>query len=173
MFLELVATLVAGVAGAGLMMLLNMGTGRRLPRWLTPVAAGAAMIAATISNEYGWYDRTREALPEGLVVAQTVENQSFFRPWTYLAPYTERFVAVDMTGRQSHAAQPDQYIADVYFFGRWSPVNKMPVLVDCPMARRAPLADDVKFGADGAVSGISWVKVNSDDPLLSTICLSS
>lgn len=172
MFFELVATIVAGVAAAGVVMMLNIVTGRRLPRWMVPVGAGAAMIGVAIANEYGWYDRTRSNLPDGLVIAQTVENKSFLRPWTYVAPYTERFVAVDMIGRQNHAAS-DQHIADVYFFGRWSPVNRMPVLVDCAGARRAQLADGADFDSDGAVSGVSWVSVAPDDPLLTTICVSS
>ena len=57
MFWELIAVFVAGFAGAGAVMLLNRVTGGRLPRWLMPLGAGAAMLVATISSEYGWYGR--------------------------------------------------------------------------------------------------------------------
>ena len=45
MFLELLAVIFAGFAGAGAMLLLTRVT--RLPKWLIPVGAGAAMLAAT------------------------------------------------------------------------------------------------------------------------------
>ncbi|TKZ21371.1 hypothetical protein FAP39_06430 [Shimia litoralis] len=170
MFLELVATIAAAFAAAGMVLLLNRIVGGRLPKWFTPVAAGAAMIVTTISNEYGWYPRTKAALPEGLVISETIENQSFYRPWTYVRPYVERFVAVDTLSLQTHPALPDQRIADVYYFGRWSPVNKIGVLADCANARRAALIDAISFDESGNVSGANWVGVPKDDGLLAAIC---
>ena len=55
MFLELLAVIIAGFAGAGVMMLVAKLAGNRLPRWLVPVAAGAAMLGTTISSEYSWF----------------------------------------------------------------------------------------------------------------------
>ncbi|MBN9673476.1 hypothetical protein [Roseibium aggregatum] len=170
MFVELIATFIAGIAAAGLVMLVNRTLGGRLPRWFAPVAAGATMIAATIYNEYGWYDRTREALPEGVVVAQTAESKALYRPWTYLVPFVERFVAVDTATLREHSGQPGLKLAEVYFFGRWSAVNKLPVLADCAGLRRAALADAITFEDDGSVDGVAWVNVSADDPVLSTIC---
>ncbi len=43
MFLELIAVIVAGIAGAGVMMLIARVSGGRIPKWFIPVAAGAAM----------------------------------------------------------------------------------------------------------------------------------
>lgn len=170
MFVELIATFIAGLAAAGLVMLVNKVLGGRLPRWFMPVGAGAAMILVTISNEYGWYSRTKDALPEGVVVADIVESTAFYRPWTYVWPITERFVAIDTKTTREHAEQPGIKLSDVYFFGRWSPVTKLPVLADCPGLRRAALADGITFQEDGVVSGADWIKVGTDDPLVSTIC---
>lgn len=170
MFVELIGTLVAGVAGAGLVMLINRALGGRLPRWFAPVAAGAAMLATTISNEYGWYDRTKESLPEGVVVAQTVESTAIYRPWTYVKPFVERFVAVDVASIQTHPDQPGVKLADTYFFGRWAPVNKLPVLTDCVAGRRAALADGITFESSGAVFGADWITVPKTDPIVSTVC---
>ncbi|SFL88004.1 hypothetical protein [Shimia aestuarii] len=170
MFLELVATFIAGLAGAGLMMLINRLTGRRLPKWLTPVAAGAAMIAATISSEYGWYDRTRDTLPEGFSVVQTVESKAFYRPWTYAWPYTERFVALDTASVRTNQNLPDMRMADLFFYGRWSPLNRMTVMVDCVENRRAPLVDAIEFNDNGEVIGADWIPVAETDPLLTSIC---
>lgn len=170
MFVELIATLVAGLAGAGLVMLLNRVLGGRLPRWFAPVAAGAAMIVTTIANEYGWYDRTRQSLPEDVVVAQTVESKAFYRPWTYITPFVERFVAIDMASLQTHPAQPGLRLVEAYFFGRWSPVNRLPVIADCAALKRAALVDGVSFEDEGTVSGVTWTHVSAEDPIVSTIC---
>ncbi|MGR3712344.1 MAG: hypothetical protein ACU0A6_04410 [Shimia sp.] len=170
MFLELVATFIAGIAGAGLTMLILRLTGNRLPRWLVPVAAGGAMLAATIASEYGWYDRTADAMPEGFAVVQTIESKALYRPWTYVAPYTERFVALDEASVQTNATLPDQRLGNAYFYGRWSPVNRLTVLGDCAQSRRAALVDAIDITATGAIEGASWVSVPQDDPLLMALC---
>ena len=131
MFVELIATVFAGIACAGIAMLLNRITGRRLPKWIMPVVAGLGMIGMTISNEYTWFDRTAERLPEDVEIAMTVDEQSWLRPWTQIWPYTKRFVAVDTGTARMNESLPDQRLADLYFFGRWSPVNKAPMLFDC------------------------------------------
>ncbi|WP_299352708.1 hypothetical protein [uncultured Shimia sp.] len=174
MFMTLVATFLAGIAAAGLVMLLNhlLGktTGRTLPRWFTPIAAGAAMIVATISNEYGWYSTTRSNLPDEFAIVQTVESQAFYRPWTYIKPFVDRFVAVDTASIRTHDAQPEMRLADTYFYGRWAPINKISVLADCANGRRAALMDAITFEEDGTVSGADWIAAPQDDPVLTTIC---
>ena len=170
MFLELIAVVFAGVAAAGVVMLLNRMTGGRLPRWFTPVGAGLAMIGVTIASEYGWYNRTADSLPEGMVIAQTVEKTAFYQPWTYLVPYIDRFVALDTQSLQSNPAIPDQHIAKIYFFGRWAPINEVPVAIDCAGNRRASLADGVEFDDKGAIVGAGWIDVAQDDPILTSVC---
>lgn len=170
MFLELIATFVAGLAGAGVMMLILRLTGNRLPRWLVPVTAGLAMLAATITSEYGWYERNAKTMPEGFEVVQTVESRAFYRPWTYVAPYIERYVAIDTNSLQTNSALPDQRLIDAYFYGRWSPLNRITVLGDCVENRRAAIVDTVDFTASGAIEGATWVAVPADDPLLTAMC---
>jgi len=169
MFLELIGVIFAGFAAAGLVMLLGKLLGGRLPRWLAPVAAGLAMIAATITSEYGWYARSAAALPEGVVVAQTVENRSFYRPWTYAVPYVDRFAAVDTATLKSHADHPGIYLADVYFFGRWSAVQKRPVWLDCAGGRRALATTGTPF-TDGRPAAENWIPAAEDDPILRVAC---
>ncbi|MEO1705755.1 MAG: hypothetical protein AAFR50_10530 [Pseudomonadota bacterium] len=170
MFLELIATIIAGIACAGLAMALNALAGRRLPKWITPVVAGLGMIAMTITQEYTCYDRTAGELPEGLAVAVTVEEESWLRPWTQVWPYTKRFVAVDQESTRTNDALPDQKLVDLYFFGRWSPVNRAPMLFDCAASRSALLIDGAEFGAGGAVANADWVAVAPDDAILNTAC---
>lgn len=170
MFIELIATIFAGIACAGVVMVLNLLTGRRLPKWLMPVAAGAGMIGMTISNEYTWFDRTAERLPEGVQVASTVEEQGWLRPWTQVAPYTKRFVAVDVASLRKNENLPEQRLADLYFFGRWSPVSQAPMLFDCKMSRSALLIDGADFAADGTVTNADWQSMAAEDPILGLVC---
>lgn len=170
MFVELIATVFAGIACAGLAMLLNIITGRRLPKWVMPVAAGAGMIGMTISNEYTWFGRTAERLPDGVEIAMTVDEQSWLRPWTQVRPYTKRFAAVDTGTARRNEKLPDQRMADIYFFGRWSPVNQAPMLFDCAAARSALLIDGADFASDGRVANADWQAVPADDPILTLVC---
>lgn len=170
MFLELIGTVFAGFAVAGVMMLVNRLTGGRLPRWTAPAVAGLAMIAVTVSMEYSWYERTRTNLPEGLVIAKSIEKQSMYRPWTYVTPYIDRFVAVDQLSLRRNEQLPDQRMVDLYFFGRWAPLNKVAVIFDCANARQATLIDDVNFTESGALPDGDWVKIAADDSVLTTVC---
>lgn len=170
MFLELIGTVFAGVALAGIVMLVNRLTGGRLPRWAAPVAAGAGMLSMTLFMEYSWFERTTATLPEGVVVAQTVEKSSFYQPWTYVVPYVDRFVAVDSSSVKRHADLPDQRMADLYFFGRWAPLKRVPVLFDCAQERMATLIDGVAFDDGGQVVDPDWVQVDGQDELLTSVC---
>ncbi len=170
MFIELIATVFAGLACAGIAMFLNTITGKRLPKWILPVAAGLGMLGMTISNEYTWFDRTAETLPEGITIAMTVDEQSWGRPWTQLWPYTKRFVAVDTATAQTNENLPDQRLADLYFFGRWSPVNLAPMLFDCTGGRSALLIDGATFATDGTVTDADWQQMPAGDPILKLVC---
>ena len=170
MFVELIATIFAGIACAGIAMLLNIATGRRLPKWVMPVAAGLGMISMTVSNEYTWFDRTAERLPDGVEIAMTVEEQGWLRPWTQIWPYTKRFVAVDIATTRRNENLPEQRLADLYFFGRWSPVNQTPMLFDCAGGRSALLIDGADFAADGSVVDADWQRMPDGDPILKLVC---
>ncbi|MCG7519579.1 hypothetical protein [Ruegeria sp. Ofav3-42] len=170
MFLELIGTIFAGFAFAGIVMLLNKLTGGRLPRWITPVAAGLGMIGVTIASEYSWYDRTRDALPEGMTVIQEVESRAFYRPWTYAVPFVDRFAAIDAGSVRTNEQVPEQRLVDLYFFGRWAPVSKLPVVVNCKEFSRANLADGAEFGDDGRLLNADWIDVTANDPIVEATC---
>lgn len=170
MFFELIGTLVAGAAAALAVWAVNRTLKGRLPKWMMPVAAGLAMLIATITSEYGWYTRATATMPEGMVVAETVEEQAFYRPWTYVWPFITRFVAVDVATARTHDAHPDQRLVDLVFYGRWSRTARVPVLFDCAGARRADLMDGVTFGTDGTVPDGAWRPIPADDPTLRTAC---
>ncbi|MGB0661853.1 MAG: hypothetical protein ACPGNV_16985 [Mangrovicoccus sp.] len=170
MFFELIATFVAGLGAAGLVMgIVKMSRGR-LPKWLTPAAAGLAMIVFTIWSEYNWYDRTTATLPEGIEIARVGETKQFFRPWTYAAPIRDNFVAVDLVSIRENAADPDKRIANIVVMKRWAMPSQVAVLFDCTGARTAPLTEGATLSPEGAVEGATWINVPADDPVLQTAC---
>lgn len=170
MFFELIGTIVAGAAAALIVWAVNRTLKGRLPKWLVPAAAGAAMLLATISSEYGWYGRTTANMPQGMVVAQTVEEQAFYRPWTYARPFVSRFVAVDQASLRTHPEQPARRIVDLVFYGRWARTAKVPMLFDCANAQRADVVDGIEFGTGGDVLNADWRAVAADDPVLKAAC---
>lgn len=170
MFLELIATVTVGLGVGGIVVLVNKATRGRLPRWLTPTAAGLSMIAFTIWSEYSWFDRTAGALPEGVVVAWSNESRVIWRPWTYLVPQTNRFLAVDVGTARTHPDRPDQRMVDLYLMGRWAPNRRVTVVMDCARNRRADMIGEARIGPQGAVEGARWVDLAPDDPVLATAC---
>lgn len=93
MLFELIAVVIAGFAAGGVALILGRAA-PAMPAWLVPVIAGGAMLATAISLEYSWYGRTAASLPEGVAVALTRENSALWRPWTYVVPYVDGFIAV-------------------------------------------------------------------------------
>lgn len=170
MFLELIATFVAGFAAAGVVMTLNYLTGRRLPLWATPSAAGLGMIAMTIGLEYTWFDRTVSNLPDGLVVSEIAEVQQIYRPWTYAAPLVNQFSAVDVATMRAHPSQPDRKIADIFVMGRWRAVKSFPMMFDCTENKSALIGPNVSFSDEGDVSGVLWADVTADNSKLAAAC---
>ena len=170
MFFELIGTILAGAATALIVWALNRFLKGRLPGWIVPVSAGAAMLAATISSEYGWFRRTSATMPEGMVVAQSIEEATFYRPWTYVAPFVSRFVAVDLGTIKTNPAVPDQRIVDLVFYGRWARTSKIPMLFDCAGMRRADISDGIEFSDSGEVANAAWRNVEADDPVLVAAC---
>jgi len=166
MFLELIATFAAGIAAAGCALLAGRLSGGRLPRWFTPVAAGLAMLAYTIWSEYSWASRTVAALPQGVAVAETVDETIAWKPWTYLAPQTTRLIAVDTAGALVNPETPQVRLVDLYLFGRWQPTAKRPQLIDCT----APARADVTEAALAEPAAADWVSVDADDPLVAAAC---
>ncbi|MHC9234955.1 hypothetical protein ACX9MO_04855 [Pseudooceanicola sp. 502str34] len=170
MFLELIATFVAGLAAAGVVLLVNRIVGGRLPKWMMPVAAGLVMIGMTVSNEYTWAPRTKATLPDTAEIVTEVETQVFYRPWTYVRPYVSRFAVVDHAATLRNPEQPALRITDVVFYQRWGAVQRLRVLVDCDGHRRAALEDGVTFGAGGAVEGAGWIDAGAEDPVTQAVC---
>ena len=170
MFFELIATIFSGLAAAGIVLVLRSLVGGRLPRWLTPVAAGLAMIGFAIWNEYTWFERTAAALPPEMEIVAQNDSRALWRPWTYVVPFTDRFAALDRASVRWNDAAPDQRMADLFFWGRWAPVNQITVVYDCDGARRAALVEGIEMDGDGRVTEAAWTPIPETDPALRAAC---
>lgn len=170
MFLDFIATMAAAFAAAGIVLVLVRVVRLRLPKWILPFAAGAAMIGYAVWSEYSWFPRVTAALPDSVVVASRNEATGWWRPWTYAAPLTSRFIAVDRASIRSHSAVPGQRMVNVLLVARWQGTVTVPVLYDCEAARRADLIDGAEFGTDGSVVGAEWRELPADDPVMRAAC---
>ncbi|MBX9466906.1 hypothetical protein FVA81_12140 [Rhizobium sp. WL3] len=172
MLFELIAAVVAGVALAGVAMLLRWLSRGLLPKWIVPVFAGLGMLSYSIWSEYSWFDRMNLALP-GIAVSWKNEETAFWRPWSYIEPVTTRFTAVDLKTVQRNPAQPGLVIVDILLAARWQPVTPVKVVYDCQNTRRADLHDaSISIADDGSLVGAEWINVGADDAALKIACAS-
>ena len=129
-----------------------------------PVAAGLAMIAVTIANEYSWGPRTAGGLPEGVVVIDDIQQSRWYQPWSYVWPQTVRLMALDTVAVQTRDDAPDVKLVDLYLFARWQPPAKAPQLINCAASQRA----DATAAALADPSAASWS--DATPRLLAEIC---
>ena len=170
MLLEFIAIVAAGFGLAGIALALNVALRKRLPQWIVPAAAGAGMLLMAIWLEYSWLERTTGTFPEGVEVASTNQVRSWYRPWTYVVPLTNRMVAIDRRFNREHADLPGQVLAQVLLAGRWEPTRQFSAVFDCQSHRRADLVGDVLLNDDGSLENARWVRLAADDPLLRMAC---
>ncbi|TCP60327.1 hypothetical protein EV663_1105 [Rhodovulum bhavnagarense] len=166
MFLELIASFVAGLGAVGLVLALDRLTGRHLPRWLVPLAAGGAMIGYAVWSEYSWAPRTVAGLPSGVVEIERIAERKPWKPWTYAVPQVTRLMTADVGGAATRADAPGLRLVTLYAFARWQPTRAIPQLVDCTGGARADVTDAVL--ADPAAA--DWRALAADDPLRRAVC---
>ena len=170
MLLEFIGAIVVAIGAGGLMHLIGRFTGDRLPGWAVPAGAGLGMIGFVIYMEYTWAGRIVDQLPEDSTVASMNRSTAWFRPWTYIWPYTDRMIVVDHRFERRNPEHPELVITQLVLLGRWEPGRPVPVVFDCAGGRRADLRDDVVIGDDGSIEGASWLRMAPDDPLLRAVC---
>lgn len=170
MLLEFIAIVAAGFALAGVALMLNVILGKRLPGWTFPAAAGVGMLAMAIWLEYSWLDRATTNLPEQIEVASTNQSRSWHRPWTYVVPLVDRFIAIDHRFDRRNPALPDHVLTQVLLIGRWQPSRQFGVMFDCVGYRRADMVDEVVFADDGSLRNARWRQLDADDGVLRAAC---
>lgn len=170
MIWELLGAVVLGVVAGGMAWGLRRVTGSRLPKWVTPAAAGIGMLTYGVWMDYTWGARTEAALPAGVEAVREARDGSFLRPWTLLAPPVMRIAAVNAAGALTNEAAPDMRLARMYLFERNMPPGEVGVLVDCAAARMAVTTGAVGFDAAGAPQVQGWEALSAGDPMLTALC---
>lgn len=163
MGIELIAAFVAAVACAGVAMLARKLSRGRLPKWITPAAAGAGMIGFAVWSEYDWYDRLASDLPEGVAVVWKDDSPSPLRPWTMLFPLTTSFTAMDTRRLAPHPDNGSLVLAPIFAFARWQGVKEGFMVVDCAARRTALLTEGVRIDETGSLTGANWTESGSED----------
>lgn len=169
MTVEILAILIAGVAGAGVGLILRKLM-RGLPNWLIPAMAGGFMICMSIWSEYSWFPRLQAGIPPGVVLAQTNDGASPFRPWTYVVPLVTSAFLVDTRKSMRNPAAPDLVLTQVWRFARWQGNQEIMVMFDCAGARRVDVTPNVTFTETGQMSGGTWVPLDPGDKILQAAC---
>jgi hypothetical protein len=169
MALELIAALIAA-ATLGLIAWALRRWWPVLPRWLVPVAAGVGLIGFTIWSEYNWFSRVSGELPPELEVVALQEEAMPLRPWTYLAPITMRFVALDHRKTLAHPQKAGLRMVTLYSFARWQPVAEGLMAVDCLGNRQALVIAGVEITEDGDLVGADWQAADATDQVQTAAC---
>lgn len=171
MALELIAAVVAALTLAGLVYILRRWTGDLLPKWAITLAGAVGLIAFTVWSEYDWFDRVSAELPAGVVVVWKSDTAIPLRPWTYIAPITTRFVAMDTKQFAQHPANPALRMAKLYNFARWNSIKDGLMVFDCGAGRQVMITQGVEINAAGALTGGEWVTPGADDGFQKAACV--
>lgn len=160
MFWDIIAMVVAGFLFAGLAMPIKFFY-KKTPKWLIPFMAGLGMMSYQVFSEYTWFSTTQSKLPKESVVVATVPKTTWFRPWSYVKPQIFQFVVLDT----SQAVDIDGNIkqAQVYFFERRMPAQKLDALFDCQKGVQTYV-----FNND--LSKLNWQKLDYTDDALKLVC---
>lgn len=171
MLWELIATICAGLAGAGIALLLRKLTWQKAPKWIVPALAGLGMLGFQIQSEYTWYSHQASLLPKGVVVVKTVEEQAPWRPWSLVYPQTTRFIAADINNAAQNQVNHDVYLVDLYFFERRLAAKRVTQVVHCGANAQADFTNHLQVPQGNQLGNSSeWHKLPANDPLLTAVC---
>ncbi|MBM6549619.1 hypothetical protein [Marinomonas ostreistagni] len=170
MLWELIATVCAGLAGAGIALFLRKLTLGKTPKWIIPALAGLGMLGFQIQSEYTWYEHQASLLPDGVVVVKTVEEQAPWRPWSLVYPQTTRFIAADIDNAAQNQNNQQVYLVDLYFFERRLAAKRVTQVVHCGAQARADFTNQLQVPHGNAVDPELWRDLPTNDPLLQAVC---
>ena len=168
MIWHLIAAIFAGLAAAGVGLLLRTLSGKRLPKWIVPVCGGLGMISYQIHMEYSWFEHKQQQLPDTAEVISSDTSQQVWRPWTFIFPVTTKFSVVDSENIQlgtSDDARVAQFI--LYQFERHytDVITHHPYVLNCDSRELIPLEPETR---EPQIDRMSTLRDTS--PLLNNVC---
>ena len=170
MALELIGSLIMA-AVLGLMAWAFRRWVASSPKWLIPGSAGVGLIGTTVFLEYNWFTRVSAELPPGFVVGHAEATSNPMRPWTFLAPITTSFTALDTTKRARHPQVPSLVTAPVFGFARWQNPQNSLIVFDCANNRQTPVVEGMQIDEAGVLTGGEWVVSETGDELQEAACV--
>ena len=173
MWADLISMLATGALAACLIFILRRflrRSQRKLPGWVMPTAIGATMLTYSIWNEYSWFTRIKSALPENVIVLGIGQRSVPWAPWTYPAPVTVRFVAIDKHAVSRSEQNPELVRGRLLLVERWQPTRSIAVAFDCAANLRADLVGKATLAPDGTLTGAQWQVVSPGEPALQAAC---
>ncbi len=87
MLMKFIAIIALALGTAGVVILINRLFGRRLPKWVMPVAIGTAVIGFNVYDEYSWHSRIIAGLENTDVSYEILAERqvrAVWRPWSYI-----------------------------------------------------------------------------------------
>ncbi len=168
MIWHLVAAVFAGLAAAGIGLLLRALSRKRLPKWIVPVFGGLGMLGYQISTEYSWFEHKRSQLPETAIVISSDTSSAVWRPWTFVFPMTTKFSIVDRDNVRARHID-DELIAEfiLYQFERRHTdiLTTQPYILNCTNREIVPLNTET---GDAELNERRTLRETA--PLLTTVC---
>ncbi len=168
MFWHLIAAIVAGVAGAGIGLLLRSLTRKRLPKWIIPVCAGVGMLAYTIHYEYSWFESTEARLPEGSVVVSRERGEMLWRPWTMLYPMPLGYTVLDGANAQIDETSQGRIARFVLY--RFKKEHLMSTVTSAPHQLLCSERTMFRLNEAGEAKFDTMVRLETDAPLYQEVC---
>lgn len=142
-----------------------------MPKSLFPIVAAASVISYGIYSEYTWADRTIAQLPDSVDVVHQLAGTSVFSPWSFVFPRTDRISMIDRASIRRNDNLPDHVMMELLLMQRFTPVLRVPQLIDCRLERRTDVTSDASFSEDGLPTNAQWEELDSEHPILRVICL--
>jgi len=168
MIWHLVAAVFAGLAAAGIGLLLRTISRKRLPKWIVPVFGGLGMLGYQVQFEYDWFEHKQLQLPETAQVISSDTSSNMWRPWTLIFPITTTFSVVDSENVRAQTVDGD-LVAEfiLYQFERRHTdlITTQPYILNCSSRELIPLNSETG-GAD--LNELRTLRDTS--PLLTTVC---
>lgn len=155
---ELLGVIAVGI-GAAAVLFAGLHAARKagldLPRWLLAAGIGLAMICYSVWNDYAWFGRAVDRLPEGAEILLVGEDSQPWAPWTYLAPVEVRFAALDPASITPGEGETRR--AEIMLVERRGQTLVVPQEFDCAQGLIRPARGD-------------WVAVGEGDPAFAAVC---
>lgn len=170
MIWHLIAAVFAGLAAAGIGLILRNLSGKRLPKWIVPVCGALGMLGYQVQVEYSWFEHKQAQLPDTATVISTESTTAVWRPWTFAFPMTTKFSMIDSDNirmREQDGARLAEFI--LYQFERHHTdiLITQPYLLNCENRELVPLDQDSR---EPILEEIRTLRETS--PLLNNVCTS-